>query len=76
MSPFRSAAIALAFFAAAGDALAQAANQDQMKKNLEKKLEAEFLKKATWILDYDQAKAESKKSGKPIFAYFTRSYAN
>ena len=34
-----------------------------------------WLEKAPWILDFDAAKAESKKSGKPIFAYFTRSYA-
>lgn len=76
MTQLRSAAIALALFAAAGDALAQGPDQEQLKKNLDKKLEAEFLKKAHWILDYDEAKAESKKSGKPIFAYFTRSYAN
>lgn len=69
-----TASIALAIFAAS--AAAQAPDQETMKKNLEKKLAAEFLKNAPWILDYDQAKAESKKSGKPIFAYFTRSYAN
>ena len=77
----RTAAIALAFAAAGGDLLAQA-DQDQakqqelMKKNLEKKLEAEFLKKAPWILDFEEAKAAAKKSKKQIFAYFTRSYAN
>ena len=75
MTSLRSAAIALSLFAAAGDAMAQN-DQEQMKQNLEKKLESEFLKNATWIMDYDEAKAASKKSGKPIFAYFTRSYAN
>lgn len=75
MTPLRSAAIALAIFAAAGDAQAQGPDQEQMKKNLEKKLEAEFLKKATWITDFDEAKAAAKKQGKNIFAYFTRSYA-
>jgi len=38
-------------------------------------LKEEWLKKADWITDYDKALAESKKSGKAIFAYFTRSYA-
>jgi len=74
MTPLRSAAIALALFAASGDVLAQA-DQEQMKKNLEKKLESEFLKKTTWTTDFDEAKAAAKKQGKNIFAYFTRSYA-
>jgi hypothetical protein len=69
----RTAAFALAFFTAAGHALAQ--DQEQMKKNLEKKMESEFLKKAPWVLDFDEAKAAAKKSNKLIFAYFTRSYS-
>ncbi|HZL72018.1 MAG TPA: hypothetical protein VFC86_06140 [Planctomycetota bacterium] len=73
MAALRSAAIALAFLAAAGDVLAQ--DQDQMKRNLDKKLEAEFLKKAKWILEFDEAKAAAKKDHKLIFAYFTRSYS-
>ena len=40
----------------------------------DQKLESEFLKKAHWITDYDQALAEAKNQGKLIFAYFTRSY--
>ena len=28
-----------------------------------------------WITDFDVAKAEAAKTGKPIFAYFTRTYA-
>jgi len=39
------------------------------------KLKSEFLKKADWILDYDKAREEAKKSGKPIFAVFSRSYS-
>ena len=68
------AGLILAFLALPAVAVAQ--DQDQMKKNLEEKLAKPFLKNATWILDFDEAKAASKKSGKPIFAYFTRSYAN
>jgi hypothetical protein len=28
-----------------------------------------------WITDFALAKAKSKETGKPIFAYFTRTYA-
>jgi len=28
-----------------------------------------------WITDFALAKAQSKETGKPIFAYFTRTYA-
>src|SRR5688572_4935502 len=77
MNALRSAAVALSLLAWAGDAVAQQApDQDLMKKNLEKKLEQPFLKNATWFIDYDEAKEAAKKSGKPIFAYFTRSYSN
>ena len=39
------------------------------------KLAKPWIKKAGWILDYDKALEEAKKSGKLIFAYFSRSYA-
>ena len=51
-------------------------DQAELVKKRDDKLKAEFFKKATWITDFDQAKAEAKKSGKLIFAYFTRSYAH
>ncbi|MFN3194297.1 MAG: alpha/beta fold hydrolase [Aureliella sp.] len=41
----------------------------------EKKLEGAWLKNASWILDYDEAKKEAAKTGKPIFGYFTASYS-
>ena len=41
----------------------------------DEKLNSPFLAKVPWFTDYDKARAESKKSGKLIFAYFTRSYA-
>jgi hypothetical protein len=60
-------------------ALAAAASAAQAQSNEEKrdlKLKSPFLSKAAWITDYAAARAEAKKSGKAIFAYFTRSYAN
>lgn len=56
-------------------ATAQQDRQARMKDKLSKKLAEAWVKKANWITDYDKARAEAKKSGKLIFAYFTRSYA-
>ena len=65
--------IAALLFATAS--LAAAQSQDQLKKKKEEALKEPFLKKAAWLTDYDKALAEAKKTGKPVFAYFTRSYA-
>jgi hypothetical protein len=55
--------------------MAGAAHAQDFEALRDKKLQEPFLSKASWITDYDKAREESKKSGKPIFAYFTRSYA-
>jgi hypothetical protein len=49
--------------------------QDPLVEKRDQKLKEPFLTKAPWITDYDKAREESVKSGKLIFAYFTRSYA-
>ncbi len=51
-------------------------DQEKMKAEHEKKLAKEVFKKAPWTFDYDKAREEAQKSGKPIFAYFSRSYAH
>ena len=51
------------------------AAQEELEARRDKKLAAEFLKKAPWFTDYEKALEESKKTGKPIFGYFTRSYS-
>lgn len=73
MTHARNVAAILALVFACQPAWSQ--DQETLKANLEKKLASGFLKKAPWILELDQAKSEAKKSGKLIFAYFTRSYA-
>lgn len=55
--------------------LAAQKSQEELKALREEKLASEFLSKASWITDYDKARAEAKKSKKVIFAYFTRSYS-
>ena len=70
------AAIVLPALAGLGRAGAQQPTQEQLKKQRDEKLALPVFKKAGWIFDYDQARAEAKKTGKPIFAYFSRSYAH
>lgn len=48
-----------------------AAGEPELAALKQKKLESPFLKKAAWLTDYDAARAESARTGKPIFAYFT-----
>lgn len=55
--------------------LGQQKSQEEFAKLRDEKMALEVFQKANWIFDYDAARAEAKKSGKPIFAYFTRSYA-
>ena len=63
----------LALFMLAG--LCSVAAAQSMEERRDKKLSEPWVTKAAWLTDYDKARAESKKSGKPIFGYFTRSYA-
>lgn len=56
-------------------ALGSAAFAQSLEEKRDKKLASEFLKKAAWFTDYDKAREESKKSGKAIFGYFTRSFS-
>ena len=56
-------------------AIASPAFGQSLEEKRDKKLASEFLKKSAWITDYDKAREEAKKSGKPMFGYFTRSYA-
>lgn len=55
---------------------AQNKSQEQLIELRKEKLAKEVFHKAPWQFDYDAARAEAKKTGKPIFAYFTRSYAH
>jgi hypothetical protein len=52
-----------------------AAAQQSLEEKRDQKLKSPFLSRAAWITDYDRAREESRKTGKVIFAYFTRSYA-
>ena len=55
--------------------LCSAASAQSMEERRDKKLAEPWVTKSAWIIDYDKAREASTKSGKPIFAYFTRSYS-
>lgn len=61
---------------ASGAQSGQGPSQEELISKRDEKLKLAFLKKADWLTDYDKARAEAKKSGKPIFTYFSRSYAH
>lgn len=61
-------------FAVLAVAWSAPATAQDLEGKLKNKLEEPFLTKAPWITDYDKAREEASKSGKAIFAYFTRSY--
>lgn len=69
---FTACAAALAALLAAASSVAA---QESLEEKRDKKLKSAFLTKAPWLTDYDKALGESKKSGKAIFGYFTRSYS-
>lgn len=47
---------------------------EELKERRDAKLAEDFLKNAPWITSFEKAKATAAETGKPIFAYFTRSY--
>jgi hypothetical protein len=63
----------------ASTAVAQDSATPETKDPLETKYEAKvseaWFTSNEFTSDYDTARAKAKETGKPIFAYFTRSYA-
>jgi hypothetical protein len=68
---------ALTLAACLGWAATSAAQLDeaQLVRLRDETLRKPFLAGARWVTDYDEARALARKEQKPIFAYFTRSYA-
>lgn len=50
-------------------------SREELAKLREEKLVKAVFHQHAWLTDLDQARARAKESGKPIFAYLTRSYA-
>ena len=49
--------------------------QEKMKANFADMQTHSWFTGGGWLLDFEAAKAKSKATGKPIFAYFTRTYS-
>lgn len=66
----------MALIALAQPLLAQRSyDQEKMKASYAEMQTHSWFTDGGWITDFDVAKATAKKTGKPIFAYFTRTYA-
>jgi len=50
-------------------------DQEKMAANYAEMQTHSWFQDGGWMTDFDAAKARSAETGKPIFAYFTRSYA-
>ncbi len=53
---------------------AQLADQDELQRRLEAKLESAFLQENSWYSDYQEALNAAEQADKLVLAYFTRSY--
>ena len=54
---------------------ARAVPPDELIARFEKKVAEPWFVTGGWTADYDIARARAKETGRPILAYFTRSYA-
>jgi len=68
--------LVLASLLIAGLPAQQQKSQEELKQLRTEKLAKPVFQKAPWLSDYDAARAEAKKTGRPLFTYFTRSYAH
>ena len=75
MKPLHTVGAAGAAFAVLAASLPAQQDDAALATRRDKKLKAEFLQAAPWITDYDEARAKARKTNRPIFVYFTRSYA-
>ena len=46
-----------------------------LEEKYQGKLNKAFMKKVSWYTSLEEAQKKAKETGKPIFGYFTRSYA-
>lgn len=74
MSPRGISLAALALFLAPALVLA-GPSQEDLKKKRDAKYAEPWVSKFPWVTDYAKAKAQAKKDGKLVFAYFSRSYS-
>jgi hypothetical protein len=71
----RSLIVALAGIVLAATALVARSEEESLQQKYDHKVGEAWFKDNGFTDDYDKARAQAKEQGKPIFAYFTRSYA-
>jgi hypothetical protein len=47
---------------------------ETLEEKFAAKMAKPFTTAAPWVLDYEEALKQARETGKPVFAYFTRSY--
>ncbi|HLQ38495.1 MAG TPA: thioredoxin family protein [Planctomycetota bacterium] len=52
----------------------QKQSQEELVRLRDEKLKKPVFHRVAWLFDYDEARQQAQKQGKPIFAYFTRSF--
>ncbi len=67
--------LALAAITAATVVAPAQATQEDLSAKRDAKLAEAWIEQNGWITDYDEARAKAETNGKPIFAYFSRSYS-
>ena len=55
--------------------LTQEKSDEQLRQQYQEKIKKEFAKKISWQRSLEKAAKKAKKQKKPIFGYFSRSYA-
>lgn len=70
--PWLAGLLAVGFL---GAPAAAQGDQAALEKKLEEKLSHDFVEFGGWMTDYDAARARARETGKPLFVYFSRSYA-
>ena len=53
----------------------QQKSPEELRKQYEEKISKDWFKSASWSLDLEDSLARATKEGKPVLAYFTRSYS-
>ncbi len=75
LSLFRHLPVAMALTLVAPGLLAQGKSQEQLQQSYDEMQTHDWFTGGGWGTDLAAAKAEAEKTGKPILAYFTRTYA-
>lgn len=78
MSPTRLSALltlCICVVISASSLAAQQYRKQDLQEKLDKKLSQAFVKHVAWKQNYTEARREAARTKRPVFVYFTRSFA-